>query len=227
MNFQALLNSLKRPITLAVTTILLVQAGLFYAIPKSEQIPLSAPLASFPGLVGSWRMIEQTPIDPETANLLKADDTVSRSYYSPEHGTGGTLFIAWYRSQRQGVSPHSPKVCLPGSGWSPVDSEIVNVKLPGLAEPQPINRYTVVKGNNKSIVMYWYQSHGRVDADEYKAKAFSMLDSIRYGRSDTSMIRLVVPTMGDEARGRQQTLAFLQEVFPAVWNFLPGKELHR
>lgn len=222
MNF---LSALRRPAQLAVTTLLLIQIGLFYAVPKQESIPLTAPLTSLPKDINGWRSVLETPMEADVANVLKADDTINRAYVSPDGMASANLFIAYFKSQRQGVSPHSPKVCLPSSGWEPVNSEIVQVKLPYFDSPQPINRYTVQRGSDKSVVMYWYMSHGRVVANEYYAKVFSMYDSVRYLRSDTSIVRIVTAAGDSEDRARTIASQFLQAIFPTVWNFLPGREL--
>jgi EpsI family protein len=220
------LTNLKRPAQLAVTVVLLAQIALFYAIPTAEQVPLSLPLSEVPREINGWVTTQEIALDEETANLLKADDTVNRYYRSPD-GETASLFIAWFKSQRQGASPHSPKVCLPGSGWEQISSEIIQVPMPEINTTESINRYTVAKGNARSVVMYWYQSHGRLVADEYQAKLLSMYDSVRFRRSDTSIVRLVVPTGEDETNGRLVGMKFLKDVFPTVWNFLPGKELRK
>ena len=56
--------------------------------------------------------------------------------------------------------------------------------------PQPIevNRYIVAKGENQSIVLYWYQSQHRVIASEYEAKFWTVTDAIRYNRTDTALL---------------------------------------
>jgi len=35
-----------------------------------------------------------------------------------------------------------------------------------------VNRYVIQKGLEKQVVLYWYQSHGRVIASEYWAKIY-------------------------------------------------------
>lgn len=49
-------------------------------------------------------------------------------------------------------------------------------------------------------MLYWYQSRERVVASEYKAKLFSIADAIRYNRTDTAQVRVVVPIAGDDAQ---------------------------
>ena len=133
-------------------------------------------------------------IDQDTRNILKADDLMSRFYTSPEGGA--ELFIAYFKTQRQGQSPHSPKNCLPGSGWQTVRKKRGASTFRWRAARININRYVVIKGEAQSVVYYWYQSQGRVIADEFAAKFYLVSDSIRHHRSDTALVRVVVPIRG-------------------------------
>ena len=65
--------------------------------------------------------------------------------------------------------------------------------MPGRSEPIRSNRYVVAHGDEKSVVLYWYQSHNRVIASELAAKFWLVADSIKYHRSDSSLVRVVVP----------------------------------
>lgn len=167
-------------------------------------------------------MLKEGVIEKEVQEVLKADDTLTRTYAGPDSQTA-SLFIAFFRTQRAGVAPHSPKVCLPGAGWVPVDESIVPVQVPGRAEPIPVNRAIIARGEHKSVVMYWYQSRDRVVADEYHAKFYAMYDSIRHRRSDTSMVRIVVPvTQGGEASAIRTAEEFLRSVFGPIRRQLPA-----
>ncbi len=53
--------------------------------------------------------------------MLRADDTLfDRRYVDPATGRVVILFIAFFKTQRYGQSPHSPNICLPGAGWEPI-----------------------------------------------------------------------------------------------------------
>ncbi len=64
------------------------------------------------------------PLDKETLDILNADDILSRVYKNTQTGTIATLFVAYFQTQRTGKTPHSPKNCLPGSGWVPSESGV-------------------------------------------------------------------------------------------------------
>ena len=85
-----------------------------------------------------------------------------------------------------------------------------------------INRYVVAKGDNQSLVLYWYQSQGRVIADEFAAKFFLISDSIRKHRSDTALVRVVVPIPpGRTALADKVGDDFVKAMYPAIRNYLP------
>jgi EpsI family protein len=201
-----------------LTLVLVVQAALFYSASHGEATPLAAPLHAFPQSVGDWRMVQEGTIDPETQAVLRADDTMTRFYES--RAGAANLFIAYFKTQREGQSPHSPKNCLPGSGWQP--SETGRIDLPVAGGSIHINQYVVAKGEAQSVVLYWYQSQGRVIADEFAAKFYLISDSIRNHRSDTALVRVVVPVpQGSTQKAEKIGTEFVQAFYPTLKAYLP------
>lgn len=203
----------------ALTLVVAVQAVLFYTASHGESTPLPAPLRDFPTVFGAWTMHDEAPVDAETEAILRADDTMARDYVSREGEAN--LFIAYFKTQRQGQSPHSPKNCLPGSGYQPSESGRIDVPVAGGSIN--INRYVVSRGEDESVVLYWYQSQGRVIADEFAAKFYLIADSIRHHRSDTSLVRVVVPVTDRMPRelASRTAVDFVQAAYPVVNAWLP------
>ena len=204
-----------------VSLILVLQIALFYSLSTSEYVPHPPPLSIFQRDAGAWHMVAETELQTEVQELLRADDTLNRQYNGP--GGDLNLFVAFFKSQRAGVTPHSPKVCLPGSGWIPQSSAILSMTVPGEAAAIPVNRYIVTRGDNQSVVYYWYQTAHRVVASEYLAKLYLMLDSIRYRRSDTSLVRVVVPVRDNQVEAADRTATgFIDAIYAPLkqqmWN---------
>jgi EpsI family protein len=211
-------SMLQNKFVYGLTAVLVVQAVLFYSASHGEVAPLAAPLSDFPRTVDTWHLVQEGVIDKETQDVLKADDTMTRFYANPDGAAN--LFIAFFKTQRQGQSPHSPKNCLPGSGWQP--SETGRIDVPVSGGSIHINRYIVAKGDSQSVVLYWYQSQGRVIADEFAAKFFLISDSIRHHRSDTALVRVVVPIPpGQTGKAESVGLKFVHDFYPAVKAYLP------
>jgi EpsI family protein len=202
-----------------VTLILIAQAALFYTASHGDSTPLAFPLFGFPANFGDWRLQQEGVVDKETQDVLKADDLLTRFYVQP-NGRGANLFIAYFKTQRYGQSPHSPKNCLPGSGWQKVEEGMIDIPVRG--ETIRINRYLVSKGDNESVVLYWYQSQGRVIANEFAAKFHLVADSIRKHRSDTALVRVVIPTdPGHHELADAVGQDFVKSVYPIVKAYLP------
>jgi EpsI family protein len=201
-----------------LTGVLILQAILFYSASHGESTPLPAPLAAFPTSLGDWRLAQEGVIEKDVEDVLKADDLMTRWYVSPEGGAN--LYIAYFKTQRTGQSPHSPKNCLPGSGWQPSENDRIDVPVGN--ETININRYLVSKGTDESMVLYWYQSQGRVIAGEFAAKFYLITDSIRRHRSDTSLVRIVVPVpRGERDRAEKVAVDFVKAAYPAIKSYLP------
>jgi len=203
--------------------VLIAQTGVFYVASRGEQVPAGPPLDRFPARLESWQEVENYPVEQEIRDQLKADDLLNRIYKSPASRAGVDLFVAYFKTQRTGQSPHSPKNCLPGSGWEPEATGRLDVAVTGQPEPIRINRYVVSHGDDKSVVLYWYQSQRRVIASEFAAKFWLVLDSIRYHRSDTALVRVTVPVIaGDQGTATQLGVAFVQTLFPVLKGYLPA-----
>jgi EpsI family protein len=168
-------------------------------------------------------MLQDVQLDKETLDVLKADDILSRVYHDNQNGESATLFVAYFETQRTGKTPHSPKNCLPGTGWTPSQSGIIDISVPGRTKPIPVNRYVVSRGQNQSVVLYWYQARDRVIASEYYAKIYTVADSIRYNRSDTSLVRVVVGVDNGDTQGALNTaISFVQAIFQPLKQYLPS-----
>jgi EpsI family protein len=73
------------------------------------------------------------------------------------------------------------------------------------------------------VVLYWYQSRDRVVASEYQAAAFVAWDALRYNRTDTALVRVVVPVAGGrEEMATRSGVEFVQAMFTTLRQFLPA-----
>jgi EpsI family protein len=206
-----------------LSLVLLAQASMFYGFSRNEKIPARRPLNEFSLEATDWKMIEDVPIDQDTLDVLKADDILSRIYRNKTSGRSANLFVAYFATQRTGKAPHSPKNCLPGAGFVQEQSGTVDVAIPGKTEPVRLNRYVVSRGENQSAVLYWYQARNRTIASEYTAKFFTVADAIRYNRSDTSLVRVVVGVDGHGTDYAVQiAVAFVQSFFEPLTHYLPS-----
>ncbi|HXE80763.1 MAG TPA: EpsI family protein [Vicinamibacterales bacterium] len=191
---------------------------------RTEAVRLREPLEAFPLAFDGWRGREQPALAPNVVEALGADAYLEREYRNDGASVG--LFIGYYASQRQGDSVHSPLNCLPGSGWSAVEADYLDVpRGPDQAAAQVnVRRLRVRRGSDDALVLYWYQSRGRVVANEYWNKAYLMYDAVRLNRTDAALIRvfsMIDERTGGVRRAEADLVTFVRAMFPLLDRHLP------
>jgi len=215
-------------VRLTLIALCLAAASVYLAgASREEVVPPRTPLASVPMTIGDWTGRRQPDMTPEVLKVLGADDYITRGYFAPQRGSLG-LYIGYHATQRQGDTIHSPLNCLPGAGWQPLELGHTTIAVSGLAgneapAPIEINRVVIGKGLDRQLVLYWYQSHGRVVASEYWGKIYTVLDSVRYHRTDAALVRVItsMETVGTESAD-ERAAKFVQALFPRLVGHLPS-----
>ncbi len=181
-----------------------------------RDLPLPG-LHSLPNQIGSWRAGDERALQPEEAATLKPDEYILRDYVSADGRIPINVFVAYFKSLQNAYGPHSPRICLPGSGWLVSSSKQISLPVGGRPEGIPVNEYVMEKGVDRIFVVYWYQNSRNIWADEYWAKLRLLPDLLRYKRSDVSLVRLVTPLgSGDSERELTRCLDFTKQAFPFI-----------
>ena len=204
-------------------SVLIVSTAVFLrAHSHGEVFPPRQSLQTFPEQLGDWTGTDLT-MDKDTLQVLGPGDFLLRTYNredrtAPYFG----LFIAYFPSQRAGDTIHSPKNCLPGAGWAPIESSRIELTIPGHS-PFPVNRYVIAKGESRQLVLYWYWAHNRGVASEYWAKYYLVADSIALNRSDGSLVRITTQLLRGESvdQAQQRMMPFVDDVVPRLQAYIP------
>ena len=81
------------------------------------------------------------------------------------------------------------------------------------------------KGLDRQLVLYWYQSHGRVVASEYWSKFYLIRDAVRLNRTDGSLVRVIAPIAINSEDGgaaaEQLATRFVRALYPTLIPYLP------
>jgi EpsI family protein len=201
--------------------VLVLLAGILvtHNLNPQEAAGLTSPLREFPSGIDS-RQSEDLPFENEVVEATGSDDYINREYYD-DATPSIELYIGYYKNQSSGDRIHSPKNCLPGSGWEPVSSDKLEINAEhGL--PVVVNEYVVRQGTHRDLVLYWYQSHGRIVASEYLAKFWLVADGLRHRSTDGAMIRIWTTASDGDANARTRAVDFARHIYPQVAMFLSG-----
>jgi exosortase D (VPLPA-CTERM-specific) len=223
-----------RPLSLngnAVAALLVCASalGAASAIAASHELtpdPVRQDFSSFPRQIANWKGHE-TLLDAEMVNALKATDYYSGSFArsSSRDAVEVGLFVGYYASLSKGGAIHSPRVCLPSSGWefSSIEQRSFGELAPGT--PGSYNRIVIQKGEQRVLMYYWIQQRERRTASEFSAKYYLLRDNLLEGRRDGALVRFHTPVTIPGERGLAEAdarlRAFSKSALPELNGYLP------
>ena len=205
---------------LAVSVALLLVAFVgLHLRSTSEGVPLRKSFDSFPGLIGDWKGRDDTQFSAEIIDTLRMSDYLVRRYVDPA-GHSAWLYLAYWQSQRRGSDIHSPKNCLPGGGWEPVETSLLTVPVAG-STPITANYYLIQKDRQMQVVIYWFQAQGTVVARELDAKIEMVRSAIFKNRTDGALVRISSPVQGTVPETKDRLVRYVQSLQPVLREYLP------
>ncbi len=177
-----------------ITVVLLIVAMFFtQRVPHGKTMPLQKDIVTFKPQIGSWKGGPHRPFEQNILDVLRVDEYLNRTYHNSEEDWI-SLYIGYFADQLLGKTIHSPRNCMPGSGWNFTQMKTVTIDIPG-ERPLVVHavRAILVDGEERMFTYYWYQSRGRFLTSEYWHKISMVLDAIRYNRTDGALVRVLAP----------------------------------
>ena len=187
---------------------------------SGEAVPIRKSLDAFPTELGGFKGQEATVFDVETLDLLKVKDYLVRRYVGPDRQSLW-LYVGYWDTQRKGAQIHSPKNCLPGAGWEPLEASRLTVPLPARRSQIVVNRYLVQKDREQQLVVYWYQAQGRAIAGEIAARVDLIKRAALQNRTEGALIRISTPVTGSVQDASDRLVHYIQTLVPVLDEYLP------
>jgi len=188
---------------------------------RDDAPPLRRSFIDFPMQVGVWK--GQTSImEKEYVDGLRFDDYLLADYRAAAGGPVN-VYVAYYKSQKAGRSAHSPATCIPGGGWEIISMRDMSIDPQASGGSLTVNRVVIQKGDQKQLVLYWFQQRGRVLTNEYLVKMYLLWDALTRNRTDGALVRLVaaVTPEQDEAAAERRLVSFAGAVRPLLTDYIP------
>ena len=179
------------------------------------------PLAELPSQMGSWRAVEDLPMEPAVEAELGADLNLQRIYIGPA-AAPVWLYIGYYGTNRGGRPDHTPQACYPGQGWAISETRVLDVSS---AAKLRVNEYLVERQGDRQLVHFWYRSYLRTGMlGGLDQNLDRMIGRIAHGRADGALIRLST-TIGPEGEveARSRLIAFASELEPLLGPHWPAE----
>lgn len=207
-----------RAVTFVPALLLAAGVSLMQTVGRQRPMPLPRPLAEIPteleGHLG--RDVTVTEAERRVAGMSAYLNRV----YAADSLPAFWIYVGYYESQTQGRTIHSPKNCLPGAGWEPL--EAAEVGLPTAGRDVPVNRYIIANKQDRAVVLYWYQGRGRVSANEYRVKWELLRDATLRRRTDEALVRVIVPVRTTDAEAEALARRVAGRLVAEVGRVLPS-----
>lgn len=177
-----------KPLLLVTAMLVLLAAAGSSLLPSQEQPPPHKMLADFPVHINEWTSrAERLPSIVE--EVAGASEYFYGDYSSPS-GKVINAYVSYYETQRRGQIPHSPKVCIPGGGWTIESLRPVLVKS-RRGKAFEVNRLVTSNGGQKVVSYYWLKQGSRIYRQELLARLDLVRSSLLENRTDGALIRLI------------------------------------
>ena len=186
---------------------------------RPVEVQFSADLDSFPLAIGHWQGSEM-PIDSETRQALNVDSLLSRRYTHLESGSRVDVLVE-YRKYGRRDFVHRPEMCYPAAGW-----EITRkgrMTLPYARKTTEAVRIVASKEGAEELVVYWFASGVRTEADFARQQLLMALDRLRTQKYGWAFIRLNTPIYSTQEEADAVVRAFLRSASGPLAAVLTGR----
>jgi EpsI family protein len=159
--------------------------------------------------------------DSASYGILKADTSTLRLYLG-ESGSPLWLFVAYFASQKYGSQIHSPKRCLPGSGWRIDSNQPYQFTTPSGATRE-INRLVISDGKERQLMLYWFETRTGAIRNEFGLKFDLVKNSLSFNPTDAAIVRLNLPLEPSDTidSATRRALDFLALFYQPIEKALP------
>lgn len=209
----------------ALSTLVFLSAAIWLSLPERqfERVARST-FSQFPLALGRWSGTTGT-LAQNVETVLGADDYFLAEYSSPDEALDVGVFMAFYHKLSGGSGIHSPEVSLPMAGWevSAWTERLVTAGSGDNPASFTVNRSIIQRGLSRQLVYFWFEQNGRKVTSSYASKMYAIVDSIRDGRSDAGIVRLLTPIGPNEseADADDRLQRYLAGALPELSEFMP------
>ena len=192
----------------------------------SHSVAIKKSLSTFPDQLGTYFLSDTYRSSAAVVELLGVDDYIQYNYHQ-RTGHNINLYVGYYGAVGVDGAYHSPKNCMPGSGWGIDTIEEISIPFKSATDKKVnVTQMIIRHGAQQQLVLYWFQNRGRIIASEYWEKVYLIFDALTKQRRDGTFVRIITSTSKESFdKDQLETVAFAEIVMAELEGYLPGAEL--
>lgn len=171
----------------SLLVVLIIGFAAFYArdLNAKRTFSQSMPeLKELPSEFAGWTS-EDYQLAPNVAEVLAANVTLHRRFSRPD-GVVAWLFVAYFAEQQVNSQIHSPRNCVPGSGWK---IRSIDQKALPISDGMQATHMVIGRERASQDVLYWFRTRGGTVTGEYSLKWDLVKNSLARRPTDAVFIR--------------------------------------
>lgn len=198
-----------------IIVILLLTFGFRFAVKAYEpNDPGKVSIEEMPLQKGDW--VGEQEIMPGYVTDMLNPEQVFTAAYTNSRNRKVHLLVAYYSSKGGFGGPHSPRNCMPGSGWNM--ERIIDNPIKHDGKTIPASRFYLRQGEYRQVMDFWYATRYGETASDYVFKLYSMLSSLSFQPRDVAFIRLITPDTPEDLAALKD---FERLYIPEIYNRIP------
>ena len=177
----------------------------------TNSVPIG--LERLPSIIGTYAVTRTQ--SPDVYSDPTAGEALGR-VYSTSTGIPIELFVGYRGNDGRGGRLQSPRVSLPDN-WNYIWVKSATIETAAGSQLQ-VNWMLTQHGNNKRVVMYWYESGGQVFTGELHYRFALLKARIVNAKRGMAVVRIATPLLsGEKIEEAQQRLkGFVSELYPPL-----------
>ncbi len=169
---------------------------------------------SFPLEIGDWKGTKEE-VDPEVLEILNPQAIISATYINSD-GISVHLLFDFFSSDATFGGPHSPRNCLPGSGW--IITETVSNDIKNANSVIPAGRFQLQLNKSTKVMDFWYITHYGETANDYIFKLYELMSALTFKPRDIAFVRFVSK---DDPKSLKALEEFQTLILKEIYEHLP------
>ena len=168
----------------------------------------------FPLAKGDW--VGQPEVIPSFVTDLLNPKAIFSATYTNSQGIQIHLLFDYFVTAGSFGGPHSPRNCLPGSGWVITGQQKRTIAVG--SRKITAGRLLLRLDRTRQIVDFWYVTNYGETASDYLFKFYSMISSLSLQPRDVAFVRLIC---ADDPASQAALEEFEALFVPEINRFLP------
>lgn len=201
-----------------VVYILLLGTALFVFLHEDVEVPVARPLDEIPIRLDGWTKVEETRFSEAVLKQLRPTDYLYR-VYADDDRRSVSLYLGYHGGGPESGPIHSPKHCLPGSGWQNISEQSKTLTI-GDEEVRLVEA-VYQNGGQRELFLYWFQVKGATLTNEYALKLAEITNSILHNRRDSTFVRISVPYREGDLGALEVGERFVRDFYSHIKAVLP------